>query len=777
MKNRILMRAALRRQRGSVLGIAILLFLSSLCLFTALTLTQSGADAVNSEMERLGYGDFTAWVSGDGQSLREQIEALPDTDHVTVQPLVYAGYQLGGKYSDNEGQLIVYDGAVPYRFVDDRGASLEVSEVKPGEIYLSPAMRSSFSVQVGDPIVFELSRSAEPYMFTVAGWFEDAFMGSSMIDMKSFLIAAADDAAIRNLLADAKDYDMLGIEGAMLHVFQASESELAPEQYSRQVQLSTDLSTHTVYTYSKASIHSYMLLLQNILSGFLLAFALVLLGICLIAVSHSLSAVIEQEQRSMAILKTLGMDGSGIRRVYLTLYGGTLLGALVLGFLPVWPLSRGIARRMLNSTGLLIPIRLSVPMMLCVLAGLLLCFVLFLLLRTRLILRIKPMQIIREERRGKGAKTPLHRRCLAFWMALREVTSAKKRYLALCLIAALLTLFLGIVGRMGSWLGPNGEGLMNAFSVADHDLGVQPMGATVPMDEIERAIHWYSPWTAKYALAMQPVTVNGQAYTANVLDNTQWFHVLRGENCQFNSILITDTVSHELGVSIGDTVRVAKGGRSADFLVSGIYQCANGMGSNIGMSVGGFARVAETGGYIWCYHYILENGAVRDYAMAFLQENYRGIDVHTNSWSGLDGIVALMHGLIGLIYLIAAASVLVTVLMTSGKLLQAEEGTMAVYRSEGMSAGTLRLAFSTRFLLVVALGAALGFAMAALVGDALISRVFSLFGIGRFSSAFSFLGLVLPPLAVILMFALFAWLSSTRISRVSMIQLISENEE
>lgn len=776
-KQRILLRAAFKKQRGTILSLVFLMALISLCLFTSVTLLHSGSRTMTAEMGRLGFGDFTAWINGHGAELKAEIEALPDTEKVTVQNLVYAGYQLDGKFSDNEGQLIVYDGGVPYRFIDGQGVEVTVRDVLPGEIYLSPAMRASFSVAVGDTITFELSRGAAPYALTVAGWFEDPFMGSSMIDMKSFLIAAGDDEAMRQIIADAADYDALAKPGAMLHVFQSPSSALSASDFSKAVQTQTNLSRYTEFTYSKASIHSYMLLLQNILSGFLLAFSLVLLVICLIVAGHSLSAVLEQEQRGMAILRTMGMQGPEIRQVYLLLYGAALLAGLVLGFKPVIPLSRILAEGMLNSTGLRLAVCLPGSFIAAILCALLSLFAAFLLLRTRKVLKVAPMQAMRDTRPAGFARTALHKRGLLGDIALREVLSGKRRYVSLCLIAALLTLFLSIVGRMGAWLGPNGEGLMDAFSVAEHDLGVQPFSASVPMDEIERAIHWYSPWTGKYALAMEPVTVDGQAYTANVLDNAQWFHVLRGEVCQFNSILITDTVSHELGVTIGDTVRVARGGRSADYIVSGIYQCANGMGSNIGMTVGGYARVGETSGYIWCYHYVFENGAMRDYAMDFLQNNYRGIAVHTNSWSGLDGIVALMHGLIGLIYALSAVFILSAVALSTGKLLQAESGTMAIYKSLGLGDGKLRLAFTLRFLLVVLPGALLGLLLSFLCADSLIRTVFSFFGIGSFHAAFSLMGMVLPPLSVLVLFVLFAWLFSARISRVSMIRLISENDE
>ena len=69
---------------------------------------------------------------------------------------------------------------------------------------------------------------------------------------------------------------------------------------------------------------------------------------------------------------------------------------------------------------------------------------------------------------------------------------------------------------------------------------------------------------------------------------------------------------------------------------------------------------------------------MRDFAMNYLQEHYRGIDVHTNSWSGLDGIVLLMHTLIVVIYLVATVFIMVSVALISGKLLQAETAILPV---------------------------------------------------------------------------------------------------
>ncbi|MDE7268603.1 MAG: hypothetical protein K2N89_14175 [Lachnospiraceae bacterium] len=776
-KYQMLMKAVWKKQKESICGIVLLVFVLSLCLFSSLTLYTSGKPAVETEMDRLGFGDFTVWVHDEGEGLAEKVDCLTDVEQVTCQPLVFAGYKINGVHSDNEGQLLVYDGSVPYRFITGEGEDIPAPAIAQGTVYISPAMKSSFEVEIGDTVQFELSRKEGIINLTVAGYFADGFMGSSMIDMKSFLINSEDFAAMQEIVSTAAEVDALGRNGSMLHIFQRVDSSLSERDFYGKIQEETDISLYTEFTYRKESLLNYMVLLQNILCGFLIAFSVVLLIVCIIVTAHSLSAVVEQDKKDMAVLRTLGMSPKMLWGVYLSLYGGVILAGLLLGLAPCVWIATGMAKGMVSSTGILITIKTPVLFIFLLLMALVLLFTTFLILRTRKIFTIAPMETIRGAAGGKRVQTKFHRKFLEWDIALRELCFGRKNYIAVILIATFLTIFLAVVGRMGTWLGQHGEGLMDAFSVAEHDLGVQPFNREVPMDEIERVISWYSPIRETYELAMESVTVNGQEYEANVLNDTKWFHVLSGHVCDGDSILITDTVASELGISIGDTVRVAANGRIERYQVSGIYQCANGMGNNIGMSMEGYSKIGDITGYIWCYHYILKNGAMRDFAMDFLQEHYRGIDVHTNSWSGLNGIVLMMHGLMVALYLIATVFILVCVALISGKLLQAETGNMAIYKSMGLSTGRLRLSFALRFLIAVTAGSVVGLLLSAVFADGLIRRMFRLLGIGDFHSGFSMLGTLLPLAAIPLLFFLFAWTFSARLKQVSIVTLITENND
>lgn len=793
----LLVQKAWYRQRFSICILFFMMFVSSMSLFSSITLLNNSIKTIDQKMEQLGFGDFTVWTNGSPEALAQlakSIEALPDVESLTLQKLIYAGYEVNGYYSDNEGQLLVYDGNIPYRFIDRLGNEIKTPVIEKGQIYVSPAMESMFEVKTGDTITFELSRVRGKKSFTVAGYFEDAFMGSSMIDMKSFLVneedyeemcrilagittgtATADESA-SDTAADSLSPEALGKEGAMFHISQKKDSRLSELEFHRIIEENTGLSLYTEFSYSRQSILSYMLLLQNILSGFLLIFSVVLFVICLIMIRHNIWLIIELEKKDIAILRTLGFQGKELRLVYFLLYGGNGILALIPGAAASAMVAALIAKKMVTSTGILVDIKPPVLIFLGIFGAFLIILSAFLCIQTRNILQITPMETLREVIGIHKSHSLLHKKNLLLHIALRQVLAEKKRYFSLFAISLLLTLFLSVAGILGSWLGPNGEGLMNAFSVADHDIGVQPFNREVPMDEIERAINWYSPIMDKYELAMQSVSVNGQEYTANVLNDTKWFHLLQGDICDGNSILITEVVASELHIGIGDIVTITANGRTETYRVSGIYQCANGMGTNIGMSLEGYSKIGDITGFIWCYHYVMEDSSMGNYAYEYLKSHYQGIDIHTNSWSGLDGIVHLMHILILILYGITALIILASVMLIAGRLLQSETFQMAVYKSLGLQTKSLRISFILRFFIIAFVGAALGIILSVLFANPLIRIGFRSFGIGKFTIGFSILGHILPLVVIPLLFMTFAWVYSAKLKKLSIVALIAENE-
>lgn len=88
----ILLHANLKRHRGSLLGIGFLVFLSVLLFTAVLSVGSAGARTEDEELSRLGYGNLTAWVSGNEKvlsGLADELESQDSVAQASIQPLVF----------------------------------------------------------------------------------------------------------------------------------------------------------------------------------------------------------------------------------------------------------------------------------------------------------------------------------------------------------------------------------------------------------------------------------------------------------------------------------------------------------------------------------------------------------------------------------------------------------------------------------------------------------------------------------------------------------------
>ena len=782
MENVIICRAGIRKHKAGLLGIAVLLFLDSLSLSTVLTVSLSGGSYIEQEMQRAGFGNLTAWVSGvpDMEALTGSIETQEGIERTKVQSLIFSDYEANGVESDSEGQLIPWEsGTKTYRFFQDglNGYKDPPGEITPGTVYVSPSMVSVMELKIGDAITFPVARNGIAKSFTVAGYYEDPFMGSSMIGMKGFLVSEADYMEIQKMIEET-GMDSLARSGAMIHIFTEND-QFNVSQISRALNENTPISQYTEFIHSAEAIRGFMGILQNAFCGLLAAFSVVLLAAVMVVLGHSISGVIEQEYKNLGILKTIGLTANRLIRLQLVQYTTAMCTGILFGILAAFPAVGLVGKMTLTTTGVLLPA--EIPILPCIItfAVMILLLLGFAVLNLRKIIFVTPMRAIRGEtavlnRRPEKAIS-LKAERLSFRLAMRQLQTGKRRYLSACLIAVLLVFFASLTGRTNAWLGPEGKGMMDAFNPADLDIGVQTLGELEP-EVMEDMVRSYTDITDSYLLAMPSVSVNGTNFTANVITEPERFHISQGETSRReDEVVLTETAASDLEVSIGDTVTIRGDMGSGTFTVSGIYHCANDMGANIGMKREGYLTIGQDSPNLWCHHYFLADESQRGAITEGLQEAFGGdVHVHENSWPGLLGIISAMHGLLVFMYGMIAVFVLIVTIMTGSKLLVAEQKDIGIYKAIGCSTRMLRLSFSLRFGIAAVIGAAVGTVLAAMFTDPLVSAVMRLAGISNFASHPDISSIVLPGLSVILLFFGFSYLASGRIKNSDMAVLTAE---
>ena len=778
MRYLTLVKANIRRQKGSFIGILLLIFIITVSLGAVLTIWGNAHRYVEEEFDRIGYGDLTAWVldSQDVDALTEQLRAADEVEKVEAEPLIMVNYLVNGKEQDNSGELVIYNtGEKGYRIYNENLNGIEENPQMPeeGEIYVSPSLGIVADAKIGDEIAVQITGEKDVETFTIKGFFEDPISGSAIMGIKSMMINEADMKRLTARYQQVEEDKARGWLEHAIHIWQKEDSSLTSAEFQSRISEETGLQDKSVMIYSKTAMLGFMLMLQDVFSGFLLVFVVVLLVVAMIVIGYGISSSIEQDYVDMGILKAVGFTGSDLRKVQMLQYLLVVLFGMLLGIpISAWVVSV-INGMTVAATGIMIPETLPAGLFAAVLGAIFVMVAVFVGIWTGKIAKITPIRAIRGGAEDVYFKsrltTSIRKSGLGFWLALRQLVSGKRQYLSAGIITVLLVFFLSLAGRVDAWMGEDGEGFEETFSVAPFDLSLY-CADSEKREEAERLVESEAQIQASFEMEMEHAALNGMGYFMYILSEPEYYNILEGRTCRYdNELVVTDTVAQELAIGIGDTVEVSFMEHKADFLVTGIYQCTNDMGNNFGVNTAAIARIlGQEDPVIPCYTCYQFEDSVDAVAIRDLLEETFGDDIELagNSWSGTDSIVGAMNALNLLMYVVSIVFILVVVSMTGSKVLYQEKRDLGIYKSLGFASGQLRLAFALRFAIVAATGSLVGSLLSAWLSDWLIGLFLSFCGVSRFTSELTLFQTILPGLVVTVLFFLFAYWAARKIKKV-----------
>ncbi len=780
MKYFNLLRADMKSQKGSLIGIFMLVLIITASLCAVISVWSNSNDYEKERIEQAGYGDIAYWLPEipNRDELAAQVEALEEVEKAEVQDIIaFHRYFVQGQTEGVAGSIHLLsweDCGKNYQVYDEDMEGLQEmpEKLRDGEVYVSPSFCALYDVQTGDTLELLAKEGGTAKVFTIKGFFEDPVAGSAMMGMKQMLVTENDMQTLSGMLDEAGKYAQ-GERYNVFHLFRVKDSVLSDGEFQKIVNTGTDLAAEAGFSYSKETIMGFMLILYHIFAGFLLVFVMVLLVVAMLIIGHSISSGIEQNYMNMGILKAIGYTQHDLRVVWLLQYLIVIVCGMGIGIPVSSFVVRKINRLTITVTGLFVPSDIPIGRSLLALGVILLVMMAFICMKTAKIGRITPIRAIRGGAEDVYFKSrfmaPIRKRGLHFWLAYRQLVSGKKQYISACLVASLLVFFLSLTARMDAWLGPDGKGLMDSFSASRYDLGVKCTDEETA-EEIEEILEERAGITDSYQFVMNRASVGQIEYLMNIISEPEYFNVLLGRSCLYqNEIVVTQSVADELRIGTGDTVAVAFGGKELDFIVSGIYQCANDMGENFGISKEGFERFLEPDAEKESYYtyYLFQNAVMTEEIAEFLKETYGdGVLIDENTWSGVDIIILALSTLMVFMYFVTIVFVLITVTLTGSKILYKEQHDLGIYKSLGYESGKLRLAFSLRFVIVSAAGSAMGILMSAALTDMFAGAMLKMCGISRFTSHLSPFRMALPAMIVSALFFLFAWFAAGRVRKV-----------
>ncbi|MBQ7187172.1 MAG: FtsX-like permease family protein [Ruminococcus sp.] len=653
-----------------------------------------------------------------------------------------------------------------------------IPELQAGEIYLPSGLYNKMGARVGD--VISTSFYCGKREFTVKGFLQDPAYGASMIGWKRVFISRSDYEALeRDLLPFETENRTSLMEEVTITKADKTQSDA---KFQRELNLETDIVSRSAGSLTLEQSKKYTGLFMDIVLDVVLGFVGLLFVIVLVIIAHSIRTEIEMDYVNLGILKAQGFTNRKITLVIMLRYFFAELAGVILGAAAAIPIERMLSGIFHKVTGILPDSSFAFLGTAATVGGIFLLSALLILFCTRRLSRISPVRAIsggREEIYFSSRFTaPITKRGLTASIAYRSFSSAVGKYMGILFITALLTFFTVTVNVMSGAIGSR-QALENmGMFFGDISVRVTKPEGVDAIPECERIAEKYSPIEKKIYASGIYFSVEGENIMCEVWKDPEIIPgVLKGRRPIYdNEILITQSVGDALELKMGDKVKVSGRASDAQYIITGIYQTGSDAGYCFAMSFEGAKRIGMKS--ISDYEFVLADTSRIDDIAAEINESFGDMLTATayrfedNIYN--DTLMVAARAMRVMIYAFSGVFALVAVIMVCSKAFMQERRDLGIYKAMGFTSGQLRRQFAVRFLLISLIGSIIGGLAGGFFSADILNLIFSLFGITKIQTASTPLTFITAAAFVCISTALFAYITSHRIKRIEVRELITE---
>lgn len=770
-----LLNANIRRKKGSFVSVILLTMIIAMSVTIILSMKESTLNGVNKAHEICDTPDVFA-IYAEYNFQDNMIENVKKDSRVkrvnVVDSILIEKAKMGDEEYSNLMFLFKSDENIKLLKEDLSGIAETAPRLQKGEIYVSQGFLTNVYGNVGEKIIIETT--AGEYEFTVKGILLDPMFGSSMIGYTAFYISDEDFSEITSAISREET-------GKCVQIYKADSCTLSSGQFRRQLNLDMGITDMAVGTTTNDMQLNFTTLFSETVSSILLVFVMLLLAIVIIVTVHNISVEIEMNYVTFGVLKAQGFDKNKIRLFFLGQYLlAEMIGAVIGTALSI-PLIGVTSNIFVKITA--IPAVTDVPAgrIAAILAALFVLSVISIFFITIKINKISPVRAI------SGAKkeiyfdsiinAPISGRFLSLSLALRQFTSAKRRYAGTLVIVAMLVFFMITVTMLANAV--NSKSSLESMGVAVTEINVEPKMRLSDHDfeQIEKEIEQFSEIKKAYYLNTSYFSLDGEDMHCTVYKDPSFLPALKGRAPIYdNEIGLSPVLLDEFGFKIGDEVTVGWQGKKEKYIITGVIQTMSDVGRSFPMSYAAAERIGYDRSLWGRYSLESENDEILNQKIAdTLNEKFGDmIKAEANGAVVDSSSEAAIKAMRIIIYVSSVLFSLIVVYMVCSKAFTQERTDIGIYKAVGFKASKLRIQFAFRFLIVSLIGSAAGGILSYFFSEKMLGILLKSIGITSVNTDVFATSFEIPILIVCLSFLIFSYLVSGKIRKVEIRELVTE---
>lgn len=776
-----LLKANIRRKKGSFVSVILLTIIIAMSVTTILSIRESALGGVDYAHELCDTPDIRAMYSARNLSgdLIEKVKSDDRVERVIVIDTILSDKAVMGG-SEYVNVMLLTKAGENTRLLNESltGITENAPKLRKGEIYVSQGFLTNMNGKVGEKVTFATLDGE--HTFTVKGILLAPMDGSATMGWKTLCISGEDHSEIAAAVSKAETEEMYGL-GKTLDIYKADGCALTNLQLRRRLNLDACVTDMAFGSVTNDMAANYTTIFPIIVCSILLVFIMLLLAIVIIVTVHSISVEIETNYVTFGVLKAQGFDKNKIRLLFLGQYLLAEVVGAVVGIVLSIPFVGVCSNIFVTITA--VPAIMSVPMgiIALILAGAFALSAFSIFFITIKVNKISPVRAI------SGAKNeiyfdsrlnaPISKKLLSPSLALRQFTSAKRRYVGTLVIVAVLVFFMMTITMLANAV--TSKSALESMGATASEISFSPKErlSVGDYDKIEKEIERFAEIEKAYYMTNSYFSFDGEEMQGCVYKDPSLLPALKGRAPEYdNEIAASPILLEEFDLRIGDEVTIGMRGKKETYLITGTVQLMNDVGRSFLISAEAAERIGA--GRLLSGAYSLKNcddEEMKQKIVDSLNEKFGDIIEARVSGELLDDTTkTAIYAMQIIIYVFSVLFSLIVTHMVCSKAFIQERTDIGIYKATGFKTSKLRAQFAFRFLIVSIIGAALGGALSCFFSGKMLGVLLKSIGITSFNTKVAFSTFAVPIAVICASFLIFSYLVSGRIRKVKIRELVTE---
>lgn len=773
-----LLKANIRGKKGSFISIVLLMMIIAMSLAIVLSVKENCKNSQKAMLDETNIGDMAAFIKTErlSDALFQSVENSPLVEKAERYAAIVSDQAESGENSDGNSWYLTKCRSGYQMYNEDVTAyKKKMPSLKKGEIYIPQGVSTKLDCGKGDKIkIFTIGGR---YEFKIKGIFIEPLFGSATIGWKQLFISDEDFEEIY-LSCKEKETEEMSADFQIVQVYKKAGCTLSDSRFRRELNLATGITDQSSGSMTRELSMHYTNIYSDIILSVLMVFGIFLFVIVLIVMGHSVSTGMEMEYVNLGILKAQGFTKNKIRAVWELQYFLAIFTGTVAGLVIAAPLVQKMGNIFQPLTGFLAGDDISFLKIALVVLLIWLVSGLVIFLITKRMDKISPVRAISGGHNDiyfdSRIKAPICQRGLLGSLALRQLTSCKRRYIGTMAIVSILVFFMMTVTILGNIVDSKSAVEAMGAIYTECDVNFKKVPDDKTFEAMEKVVEKYSPIEKSYYMAGLYCSLNGEEIYCQVYKNPKVIAAIKGRVPLYdNEIAITELIGEELNLKIGDKVIVAGVDKKEEYVISGIFQSINDTGMTFMISLDGAKRIGIH--EIVFAGYSLTIPAKAKEAAKALNDSFGDIlEAESSAGENImeDTYVMAINAMKGIIFGFSILFALVVVSMICSKIFLQEKINIGIYKAVGFNTFQLRLQFAIRFFMVSLAGSAVGAVLSLFFSGKMLNSILRMVGITNLAVRYTLPTVIVPAAVISACFFLFAFFVSGKVRRVEVRELI-----